>query len=310
MSMINCPECGKEISDKAKKCVHCGKVLIEDKPATKVCSDCGKENPIDATECVHCGCPFEEGTTVETPVQIAPVEKPKRDLKKIIIPIVVAVVVVVVGLIVYNVKVIKPKNTYNEAMTLLEKGKYNDADKLLKTIEGYKDVNEIIEQVKYESCAYSAVNAVKEILKNPDSISVYEVKFYNGRKDAEDKKDTKESTEDSTEETDTLIDKDHPYITIHLGAQNGFGGNTESFALCAYSKEKKEYKLDAYTKSDDIEQIKEDYDSDDDNYFMYMLGAALLKGYEENGIEVGSIDMDRFKTILKNDAYSTIRIIE
>lgn len=237
MSMIKCPECGKEISDKAKKCVHCGKILIEEKLATKVCSDCGKENPIDATECVHCGCPFEEGTTVETPVQIAPVEKPKKDLKKIIIPIVVAVVVVVVGLIVYNVKVIKPKNTYNEAMTLLEKGKYNDADKLLKTIEGYKDVNEIIEQVKYESCAYSSVNAVKEILKNPDSISVYEVKFYNGRKDAEDKKDTKESTEDSTEETDTLIDKDHPYITIHLGAQNGFGGNTESFALCAYSKE-------------------------------------------------------------------------
>ena len=151
--MIKCPECGKEISDKAKKCVHCGKILIEEKPATKVCSDCGKENPIDATECVHCGCPFEEGTTVETPVQIAPVEKPKKNLKKIIIPIVAAVVVVVVGLIVYNVKVIKPKNTFNEAMTLLEKGKYNDADKLLKTIEGYKDVNEIIEQVKYESCA-------------------------------------------------------------------------------------------------------------------------------------------------------------
>ena len=60
MAMIKCPECGQEISDKAKKCVHCGKVLIEDKPATKVCSDCGKENPIDATECVHCGCPFEE----------------------------------------------------------------------------------------------------------------------------------------------------------------------------------------------------------------------------------------------------------
>ena len=47
MAMIKCPECGQEISDKAKKCVHCGKVLIEDKPATKVCSDCGKENPMD-----------------------------------------------------------------------------------------------------------------------------------------------------------------------------------------------------------------------------------------------------------------------
>lgn len=47
MAMIICPECGQEISDKAKKCVHCGKILIEEKPATKVCSDCGKENPID-----------------------------------------------------------------------------------------------------------------------------------------------------------------------------------------------------------------------------------------------------------------------
>lgn len=46
MAMIKCPECGQEISDKAKKCVHCGKILIEDKPATKICSDCGKENPI------------------------------------------------------------------------------------------------------------------------------------------------------------------------------------------------------------------------------------------------------------------------
>lgn len=24
MAIINCPECGKEISDKAEKCVHCG----------------------------------------------------------------------------------------------------------------------------------------------------------------------------------------------------------------------------------------------------------------------------------------------
>lgn len=307
--MIICPECGQEISDKAKKCVHCGKILIEDKPATKVCIDCGKENPIDVTECVHCGCPFEEETTVEIPVQTAIAERPKKNLKKIIIPVVAAIIVIAVGLIVYNVKVVKPKNTYNEAMTLLEKGKYNDADDLLKTIEGYKDVKDIREEVKYESCAYSAVNAVKDILKNPDSISVYDIKFYSGRKDTKEEKD--KDTENSTEEeSDTLIDKDHPYIIIHLGAQNGFGGTTESFALCAYSKGKETYKLDAYTKSDDIEDIKDDYDSDDDNYLMYLLGAALLSGYEKNGIEVGSIDMDRFKTILKNDAYSTIKIIE
>ncbi len=30
MAMIHCPECGQEISDKAKKCIHCGKALVEE----------------------------------------------------------------------------------------------------------------------------------------------------------------------------------------------------------------------------------------------------------------------------------------
>lgn len=31
MSLINCPECGKEISDKSEKCIHCGYPLINTK---------------------------------------------------------------------------------------------------------------------------------------------------------------------------------------------------------------------------------------------------------------------------------------
>lgn len=30
MAMIQCPECGYEISDKAKKCIHCGKIFVEE----------------------------------------------------------------------------------------------------------------------------------------------------------------------------------------------------------------------------------------------------------------------------------------
>lgn len=55
MAMIQCPECGQEISDKAKKCIHCGKVLIED--PKKFCAECGKEIPMDSEECPFCGCP-------------------------------------------------------------------------------------------------------------------------------------------------------------------------------------------------------------------------------------------------------------
>lgn len=29
MALINCPECGKEISDKSEMCIHCGYPLAE-----------------------------------------------------------------------------------------------------------------------------------------------------------------------------------------------------------------------------------------------------------------------------------------
>ena len=29
MALINCPECGKEVSDKAKSCIHCGCPLVD-----------------------------------------------------------------------------------------------------------------------------------------------------------------------------------------------------------------------------------------------------------------------------------------
>ena len=41
MAMTTCPNCGEQISDKAKKCVHCGAVLIPEEK--KYCPDCGAE---------------------------------------------------------------------------------------------------------------------------------------------------------------------------------------------------------------------------------------------------------------------------
>ena len=307
MAMIKCPECGQEISDKAKKCVHCGKILIEDKPATKICSDCGKENPIDATECVHCGCPFEEEKKDEqfvaesVPVQTPIEAKPKKNIAKIVIPIVVIVVLgAIIGLIVYNIKVVKPKNTYNEAMTLLEKGKYDEADKLLDSISGYKDVATIQEQLKYESYAYSTINDLKNYLKNPDSFQPYDITFYASMGGEEDSESSE--TEDSTEE---VSDK-HPACIIHYGAQNGFGGNTTSYVLGYYNTEDKAYKVLGSCNSLD----EDDYDSDDEDDLYDLLICKLVNLYIDGEDKVGDVDLARLKTVLKNDAYSTIKIIE
>lgn len=51
MALIKCSECGKEISDTASKCIHCG-CPIEKK---KICEECGKEINSNDKICKNCG---------------------------------------------------------------------------------------------------------------------------------------------------------------------------------------------------------------------------------------------------------------
>lgn len=55
MAMIECPNCGGEVSDKAKKCVHCGSDLVPNEK--KCCLECGAELAEEDTICSKCGCP-------------------------------------------------------------------------------------------------------------------------------------------------------------------------------------------------------------------------------------------------------------
>lgn len=68
MALIKCPECGKEISDKATQCPNCGcpceefhktkapKELPEnEKPQMFNCINCGRPLPIGIEECIYCG---------------------------------------------------------------------------------------------------------------------------------------------------------------------------------------------------------------------------------------------------------------
>ena len=58
MAMIKCENCGKEISDKSVKCVHCGLKVHE-----KIkCNECGKLIDKDSKSCPNCGCPIKKKT--------------------------------------------------------------------------------------------------------------------------------------------------------------------------------------------------------------------------------------------------------
>ena len=58
MPLIKCKECGKEISDKIKTCIHCG-CPVEQKIK---CKECGKELNITDKKCNNCGFPIKNKT--------------------------------------------------------------------------------------------------------------------------------------------------------------------------------------------------------------------------------------------------------
>jgi len=58
MALIKCSECGKEVSDKASKCVHCG-CPIKKEEKKMFCVECGNELKKTDKVCGKCGCPID-----------------------------------------------------------------------------------------------------------------------------------------------------------------------------------------------------------------------------------------------------------
>ena len=60
MALINCNECGKEISDKAVTCPHCGAPTLNAPLNTKFCKHCGESIDKECLICPKCGKQVEE----------------------------------------------------------------------------------------------------------------------------------------------------------------------------------------------------------------------------------------------------------
>lgn len=277
MALIKCPECGKEISDKASSCPNCGCPIEK----TEV------ETPIIEKDTLN---------NVEQPVMESQTKKSKGI--KVLIPIIIAVVVIaIIGGVVYNMKVIKPKKTYDEAVTLLEGGKYDEANELFNSITGYEDVDTLQEELKYESRVFQCIKSIKERLKNPDSLQVYEVVFF-----SKEYKNDIEVNDKMKEALDKLIGKigNEPVCLMRYGAQNGFGGNTTSYGFFTYQSDN-----DAYTYLGSCNTLDKDKVDDDEETICSIINMIM-----DNFKEEGNVDIDRIKTIIKDDNYTSIKIID
>lgn len=62
MALIKCQECGKEFSDKAGACIHCGCPIGKEEKKI-FCVDCGNELKATDKVCNKCGCPIESKKT-------------------------------------------------------------------------------------------------------------------------------------------------------------------------------------------------------------------------------------------------------
>lgn len=109
MALINCPACGKEISDKAKECPQCGQILAQDAPLEEaipiLCEECGAEIPVESNVCPNCGCPVstspEADESSPQKVEVTAVSFSKNT-KKYLIAALVAIVVLIAAFFVGN----------------------------------------------------------------------------------------------------------------------------------------------------------------------------------------------------------------
>lgn len=313
MALIKCPECGEEISDKSNACIHCGYPLEEETNKTVnyiKCPECGKEIPNDMDNCSYCGCPIKIQEPTITNVNIVkPLQNriPKQINKKMISITGMAVAIVIICVVIYNISVVQPrkneakkKEVYEDAIELLEKGKYEDGNELLQTITGYKDVDIILEQIKWESYTYECINNFKTWLKNPDSFTLYKVAFY--------------LDDEPHGIYGSLLgegDFSYPAIVFRSGGQNGFGGNTTGYELFYYFKDKGYTCVGSCNSLDEDEYYNDKGElKDKDDGAMDVLLCKEINALKEEAEQVGEVDMDRLKSIIKNDSYSTIKIIE
>lgn len=162
MALIQCSNCGKEISDKAKECPHCGQAIsseiLDNYYSPVICGECGHEIPFGMDSCPNCGCPVssEETHYDDTPqkVELASVNLPRIKKKTRSYLKIVAIAIVVVIIAVLTGSYIHQRNEEAEAARISEEYGENLATASYTMLLGAaeaEDAGNLIRSVWYNS---------------------------------------------------------------------------------------------------------------------------------------------------------------
>ena len=271
-----------------------------------ICTECGKEMSDKAKSCPHCGCPIKKTCSEST----------KKNIKISLIVISIITVISIVIISFYNIfnilqtKMIEKQNnaTYNNALSLLENGKYKDGKQLLETLPtDYKDVANILDEIKWESYLFECINEWKPNLIKPSSFEFNEVAFFEIEA-IEDIPNHAWFYSGFNEKEDFYIEiKDYPAIIMLSGCENESGGNAQNYQLFLYSNTQQEYWCAGYCSSLD----EEDYEGTlNDDMVSQCMTMQDINSILEDCTEVGNINQSRVNVIINANSYTSIEMLE
>jgi len=186
------------------------------------------------------------------------------------------------------------ENTYNEALSLLQEGKYTEANELFSEIPDYKDVSLLREQLTFESYAYPILQSIYNDRTSSEKLLLYSLEFYNADIYID-------MNFDGQNNDDGIVNTiDYPVCIVYYGIQNQNGEIISAFTLGAYSIESQKYTVIGSCETLETDNITAgSWDTFFETWKIYHVCDLINKCYDY-GTVTGTLNIERLDSLLSD----------
>jgi hypothetical protein len=170
MALINCSECGHQISDKSTSCVKCGSPNIQNTTKTK-CFECGVELEKDEKICKNCGVDqnINEETKSETINLVS--TKPKSGISKILPKLIL--VFALIGIAIFFFYNRKVESGSGSGSGNFDSSTYEEKVMSVEEIENAEPTKYLVADGTYDENFWGTKLKVHGIIKNQATVATY-----------------------------------------------------------------------------------------------------------------------------------------